>query len=188
MLKREENAIVLDFLPFGRSSSAKREPLAQILGDTYFTLLDVLVKPGVTLSPSERVYIGKEERDKIDYIKGRITYNDLTSAAQRQAELEIRNLVSVREQEFVTFLNRAGPLSIRSHSLELLPTIGKKHLESLLKAREENLFTSFEDVKARVPGLGRPDELFVSRIVSELKGEEKYYLFSKPPARDRDGF
>lgn len=186
MLKREENAIVLDYLPFGRSDSAKREPIAQILGDTYFTLLEVIVKPGVALNPSERVYIGKDARDKIDYIKGRISFGDLTSSAQKQAEAEIRNLVGVREQEFVTFLNRAGPISIRSHSLELLPSVGKKHLEALLKAREEALFTSFEDVRSRVPGFGRPDDLFIQRIISELRGSEKYYLFTKPPARDRD--
>ncbi len=186
MLKREENAIVLDFLPSGRSNAARQEPIAQLLGDTYFTLLDVVVKPGVSLSPGERVYIGRDERDKVDHIKGRITFNDLTASAQREAEGEIRNLVAVREQDFVTFLNRAGAINIRAHSLELLPSIGKKNLQSLLDAREAKLFTSFEDVKSRVPGVGNVAEVFVQRIIEELRGESKYYLFTKAPSLRED--
>lgn len=187
MLKREENAIVLDFLPAGRSSDANKEPLAQVLGDTYFTLLEVVLKQGVAVSPGERVYIGRDARDKVDHIRGRIVYNDLTSSSQREAEAQIRNLIAVREQELVTFLNRAGAINIRAHSLELLPSIGKKHLEAIINAREEKPFVSFEDVKARVPSIGNVSEIFVQRILEELKGGSKYYLFTKAPAlREED--
>lgn len=184
MLKREENAIVLDFLPSGRSSAARHEPLAQVLGDTYFTLLEVVLKPEVSLNPGEHVYIGRDMREKVDHIAGRVLFGGLTSSAQREAEAQVRNLIAVREQEFVTFLNRAGAINIRAHSLELLPSIGKKHLQSILDEREKKPFTSFEDVRSRVPSLGNIAEVFVQRILEELKGEGKYYLFCKAPARE----
>jgi predicted nucleic acid-binding OB-fold protein len=55
----EERAIVLDFLPQGKSSSFKPEPLAIVLGMSFFTLLEVAPKANVSLAPEEEVYIGK---------------------------------------------------------------------------------------------------------------------------------
>ena len=40
----EEHAIVLDFLPTGRSSSARSEPLVQMIGEEKFTLLEAVPK------------------------------------------------------------------------------------------------------------------------------------------------
>lgn len=186
MFKREEYAIVLDFLPQGKSGEARKEPLAQVLGESYFTLLEVIAKPGVTLKAGERVYIGKEVRDKVDHIRGRITFFELTAQAQRECVEQVRKLVLAKEQEFINFLNRADALNIRVHTLELLPTIGKKHLKALLQAREEKPFASFKDVRERVHGIGHVEEIFVQRIVEELRGESKYYLFTKAPARERE--
>ena len=38
----EEHAVVLDYLPTGRSSSVRSEPLVQIMGDEKFTLLHLV--------------------------------------------------------------------------------------------------------------------------------------------------
>ncbi len=186
MLRREENAVVLDFLPSGKSGEAKREPVAQILGDTYFTLLEVVAKAGTTLAPGEKVYIGKEVRDKIDYIKGRVTFLDLTSQAQRACEEQVKALVLAREAEFIGFLNRADALNIRVHTLEMLPSIGKRHLMAILSARELKPFASFVDVRERVSGIGHIEDIFVNRIIEELRGDSKYYLFTKAPSREHE--
>jgi len=184
MLKKEEYAVVLDFLPSGKAGEAKQEPVAQVLGTTYFTLLEVVSKPGIKLESGQKAYIGKGVRDHIDHIKGRIGFNDLTSSGQRRCEEEVRKLIQLKEAEFVGFLNRAGALNIRVHTLELLPTIGKKHLQALLDAREQKPFASFEEVRTRVSSVGRIEDIFVERIVQELKGNEKYYLFAKAPSRE----
>ncbi|MBI3588623.1 DUF655 domain-containing protein [Candidatus Micrarchaeota archaeon] len=188
MFKREENSLVLDFLPQGLSGEARKEPVAQLIGETYFTLLEAVAKPGANLSLGEKVYIGKGVRDKIENIRGRISLNQLTSRAKSECESQVRALVAAREPELVAFLNRAGPLSIRNHLLELLPTIGKKHLNAIITAREQKPFESFADVRERVAGIGRIEEVFVARILEELKGESKYYLFTKAPAREREGY
>ena len=186
MFKREETAVVLDFLPQGKSGEARKEPVGQVLGEEYFTLLEVVAKPGVKLSPGEQTYIGREERDKIDHIRGRILFHDLTSAAQRECESQVRRIVLAREAAFVNFLNRSDALNIRVHTLELLPSIGKRHLESILAAREQKPFENFADVRTRVSSIGHVEDIFVSRIIEELAGDSKYYLFTKAPARDHD--
>ena len=81
------------------------------------------------------------------------------------------------------FFNEARPLTIRLHTLELLPGIGKKHLFHILDEREKEPFKSFEDIKQRVPLLGDPVKLIVSRIVKELTEPCKYYLFVRPAGR-----
>lgn len=40
---RDENVIVLDFLPRGHSIG-RQEPIAQVIGEKYFSLLEVVVK------------------------------------------------------------------------------------------------------------------------------------------------
>ncbi len=178
--KREEYAYVLDFMLSGKSFSSRSEPLAQVIGEEWFTLLEVTPKQGITLNLGERVYIGKNERDKIMLIKARIAYDELTQTAKSTLPGIVANIVKQNERKFVDFFNNAGPLNIREHSLELLPGIGKKHLEAIIKARSEKPFESFSDITARIPLLQDPTKLITDRIEKELEGNERFYLFVKP--------
>lgn len=178
--KREEHAYVLDYMPRGKSFSSKPEPLSQLLGEEKFTMLEATVKPGVAIELGERVYIGKEQREKILLIKSRVAYDELTQTAKDELEKAVAEIIRLNEKRFVDVFNNAGPLNIREHALELLPGIGKKHLNTILKAREEKKFESFADLSTRVPLLQNPGKLIKDRIVSELKGGERFYMFTKP--------
>lgn len=185
--KYEDRGIVLDFLPQGNPNDPRpihlREPVAQILGDTFFTLLEVVPKEGVTFSPREVVFIGKGERDKVDRIKRRIGYEDLTAAAKAELPFAIEMLISEHPERFVEFFNRAGPLTTRFHQLELLPGIGKKLMWAIIEERNKAPFADFDDLERRVKGLADPKGMIVSRIEKELKGEDKYRVFVRPPSR-----
>ncbi len=178
--RREEYAYVLDFMASGKSFSTKNEPVAQLIGEEWFTILEVTPKPGTTMSLGERVYIGKAERDKVALIKSRIGYSELTQTAKNELHRVISNIVKVNEKRFVDVFNNAGSLNIRQHSLELLPGIGKKHLEAIIKARNEKRFESFEDITNRVSLLQEPSKLITERIMRELQGSERFYMFTKP--------
>ena len=178
--RREEYALVLDFLSTGKSFSSRSEPVAQLMGEEWFTLLEATPKPGVTLTTAERVYIGKDERDKIALIKFRISYSELTQTAQGNLRDIILSIIKSNPQRFVNFFNNSGSLNIREHSLELLPGIGKKHLQAILKARTEKKFESFEDITTRVALLQDPAEMIAQRILQELEGNERFYIFTKP--------
>ena len=61
----EEYAVVLDSLPYGKSADVRREPVAQVIGESHFTLLEIVPKATSSPAVGERIYIGKGERDKV---------------------------------------------------------------------------------------------------------------------------
>lgn len=183
MLKMEEYGRVIDFLPTGKPDSRSKEPLAYVLGEIFFTILDVTVKPDYILEIGSRVYVGKGERDVIDRIKLRMKYDDLTTIAKRSLEEILTQIVDEQEEKFVRFINICGPVSIRQHQLELLPGIGKKHTEEIINERRDKPFIDFDDLSGRISLMPSPVHVFTTRILEEIKGNQKHYLFAKPPAR-----
>jgi putative nucleotide binding protein len=178
--RREEYARVVDFMLSGKSYSNRAEPLAQLLGEEWFTLLEAQPREQIALNLGERVYIGKDERDKIYLIKGRIGYEDLTQTAKNELPNVVMQIIMDNEHRFVDVFNKSGPLNIREHSLELLPGVGKKHLKSILEARDAKPFENFADIKSRVPLLQDPAKLIRDRVINELMGSERFYMFTKP--------
>ena len=176
----EEYAYILDFLPYPPPSLMGKikwhGPIAQAIGEDYFTLLELAPKPGVTLQIGERVFIGKGERDKIEKVLRRISYEDLTVTARDELPKIIEQIVTKKEQRFVQFFNEARPITTRLHQLELLKGVGKKLLWEILREREKKPFESFEDIKARTR-LSDPKKAIVERILEELRTRQKYYLF-----------
>ena len=68
-VKKEENAVILDYLSRGyvKSDMSKfgGKAVAQAIGTEQFTLLELAPKKGVDLEIQDTVYIGKGKRDKI---------------------------------------------------------------------------------------------------------------------------
>ena len=183
----EEYAVVLDSLPYGKSTDARREPVAQVIGEDYFTLLEITPKPGMTISVGERIYIGKGPRDKVDHIKSRITYFDLTSSAKAELERAIKRIITEKEPYFVSFFNKCGPINIRMHQLEILPGVGKKHMRDILDERERKPFESLADINKRVALLPDASKIITDRVLEELMGKSKYYLLTRPPFQKEEG-
>ncbi len=185
--KYEDRGIVVDFLPDGNPSDPRpihlREPIAQILGDTFFTLLEIVPITGVTFTPHERVFIGKGGRDKVERIKRRVGYEELTAAAKAELPVAIEGLINEVPERFIEFFNRAAPLTTRFHQLELIPGIGKKLMWAIIEERKKSFFADFEDLNKRVKGLTNPKGLIAKRIIIELEGTDKYRVFVRPPSR-----
>ena len=182
----EEYALVLDFMPQGKSSSAKAEPVAQVMGKDFFTLLEIVPKLGTNLTVGEEIYVGKDERPKVELVKGRISYKDLSSNSLSELEEVITKIVESKKEKFLAFYNTSRAISLRRHQLELLPGMGKKHMLALLDERDKKPFASLEEVPLRVKGTPDPVKSIVKRIVEELEGpEDKHYLFVRPPAEPR---
>jgi putative nucleotide binding protein len=178
---REEYAIVLDFLPNGYSYDDrpmfKKTAIVQAIGKNNFTLLELVPKKDVFLQPSEEVYIGDKERDKIHHINGRLPLNKLTPTAKSEVEPLVQKIVRENQHRFVEFFNNAQPLSTRMHSLELIPGLGKKHMWQIIEERRGDPFKSFEDIKERVKLIPDPEKVVIRRILKELEREEKHYIF-----------
>jgi len=175
---KEEYAIVIEYLPNGYPLERKMLPLAQAIGEKNFTLLELVPRRGATLEIGEKIYIGEGKRDKISYILGRLKREKLTEAAKNQLQEVMKNLLKNSEKRFVEFFNKADPINKRLHQIELIPGLGKKHMQEIIKQREEKEFESFEDMKKRIPNLPDPEKAVEKRIFQELTNLERYNLFT----------
>lgn len=179
----EEYAYVLDNLPYGRPGSRpgyRAGALVQVIGEAYFTLLEAISREDITFKTSDRVYVGKEAREKITYIIGRIGYEELTSNAKMELPSVIEKIVLNRKGWFVNFFNTAQAITPRMHMLELIPGIGKKYMWQILDEREKAPFKSFDDLQQRAE-IPNPAKLITKRILEELSSESKYRLFTRAP-------
>ncbi|MFA5763627.1 MAG: DUF655 domain-containing protein [archaeon] len=180
--KTEDEAIVLDYMPTGKPSASKTEAIAQVIGTSFFTLLEVTPKVGKSFNIGEKIYVGRDDRDKVELIKGRIEFKDLTSNSMSELNDVIEDIVNDNKEKFLAFFNTSRSISLKRHQLELLPGIGKKHVLDILDKREKVKFESFEDIVAKVKSIPDPKKSVVKRIFEELEGpEDKHYLFVRPP-------
>lgn len=181
MRRKEEHAIVLDYLPNGYHSDKRpmhmKTPIAQALGKEHFTLLELVPKKGIFLQPYEEVYIGEGKREKVHHIVGKLQVEKLTETAKSELDFAVKELVEKNQKRFIDFFNNAGPLTTRMHQLELLPGLGKKHMWEILDARKEKPFESFSDIKKRVNLMPDPEKAIIRRIMAELEGKEKHRIF-----------
>lgn len=178
---KEEYAIVLDFLPngypFDTRPSHRKTAIVQAIGKEHLVLLELVPKKDVFLQPHQEVYIGEGKRDEIHHIIGKLPTDRLTHTATNMLDYVIKEAVDKNEKKFIDFFNRAQPLTTRMHQLELLPGLGKKHMWEIIEERKNKPFESFEDLKKRVKLMPDPQKVVIKRILLELQGNEKHYIF-----------
>lgn len=170
-MAKDEYIKVLDFLEHGKSNE-REERVAQGIGTDNYNLLEVVMREDERPKGGEELYIGEGERDKVEFIKARIDFDELTGNAKNELQYVLDAMIAENEEEFVEFFNQATPVTPRRHAFELLPGIGSKHMQKLLDERDKEEFESFEDINDRVPSMPDAKETVRKRIVQELKGED----------------
>ena len=73
----------------------------------------------------DKVYIGDSERDKIERVKRRISDDELTETARGELPFMIEQVVAEREQDFVTFFNKAISITPSSTCCTCCPGSGR---------------------------------------------------------------
>jgi putative nucleotide binding protein len=179
---REPAMYVVDYLETGNPSDRhfehRNQPLVQGVGVKFISLLEATPLPAIRIDIFERVDLGPHS--KVKHIL-HVSYEDLTSVARANLPEALRRIVLENERLYVDFFNVSEPINIRLHALELLPGIGKKTMKTILEERSNKRFESFADIKERVKI--DPVKIIVERLIKELLGGEKYYLFIKPKER-----
>ncbi|MDQ3939179.1 MAG: DUF655 domain-containing protein [Thermoproteota archaeon] len=176
--KYEEYAYVLDYTQRGKSTTVRgREGLiVQGIGEEHLTLLELLGVQNMNFEVGERVYIGREGRDKVISVLGRLEYEYISPSAKNDLPSIIEKIVLQNEKRFIDHINNAQPVTPRIHALELIPGIGKTYMLTIIREREKKKFDSFADLQTRV-GLREPAKLIVKRIVDEIAGQARMNLF-----------
>jgi putative nucleotide binding protein len=177
MKKKDNHAIVLDYLPYGYPLEGKMRPVVQAIGEEHLSLLELAPVRGASFNLKEKVYIGPDKRDKIYYIVGRLGREKLTETAKIQLQEFVEKIVGEQEKKFVNFFNSAQAINTRLHQLELLPGFGKKHTNEILTAREDKLFASFGDIKKRVHNVPDPKRAVERRIMEEVLENPRQLIF-----------
>ena len=181
--KYEEYAYIIDDLPMGKPGVQRTaftgRPLLQLVGETYFTLLEAVPRTGMEFNLRERIYVGKKGRTKVEHILGRVTYDDLTSSGRAELPAVIEEIIKNDVPRFMDFFNNSQPVTPRMHSMELIPGIGKRLMWQILDQRERVPFDSFNDLQSRT-SITDPVKLLGRRVIKELSEEEKYNIFTRP--------
>ncbi|MCK9276471.1 MAG: DUF655 domain-containing protein [Methanoculleus sp.] len=181
--KKEETAVIIDILPMGYMGDQrpvyKREPVILAIGVDQFKLLELVPKAGADIQIYDRVYIGDAEREKIERVKRRISYTDLTATAKLELPFVVEKIVRENELRFVDFFNKSLPITPKFHMLHLLPGIGKKLMWEIIEQREKKPFESFADISGRIRSIPHPERMIISRILREIEDpDEKYHVFT----------
>jgi len=163
-MTKEEYAIILEYLPNGYPLEKKNMPVAQAIGEKNLTLLEIVPRREMQFEIGEKVYIGEGKRDKVSYILGRLDKEKLTEAAKTQLQEIIQKIVQEDEGKYLKFFNESPAINKRMHQIELLPGIGKKHMQEILK--DLKLWLCFREV-VQVNALFVTTQLFL-----EIVGEE----------------
>jgi putative nucleotide binding protein len=178
MRKYEEHAYVLDFTPRAKSITVRgREGLIiQAIGEERLTLLELLGLSNAAVDVGERLYIGREGREKVSSVLGRLEYNDISQAAKNELPSIVEKIVVANEKRFIDYINTSQPITPRIHALELIPGIGKTYMMTIIKERDKKKFENFGELQTRV-GLRDPAKLIAKRIIEEIMGQARMNLF-----------
>lgn len=182
---KEDFGIILDeyedLADFGKYKNTNTQ-IIFVLGTSYFTLLKIYLRPRLRFEIKKEIAIEKL-RDRTLLIQRQLL--DQISTASQQNIFDVIDLViTKKEQFFVDFFNNARTITPRLHQLKLLPGIGPKKMWNVIEERKREPFVSFEDVIKRTE-INDPIGLIKKRIMEELEGNERYYLFITPPPPSR---
>lgn len=179
---KERFVYILDYMkegnPLDKHKHHKNRPVIQLLGEDYFMLMEGMPLVNIDLQLEQKIDLQSEESQilKIEFI---IPYDDLTAMAKDTLNKLLNRIVVEKEKLFIEFFNKAEPLTLKLHALELLPNIGKKTLRLILEERKKKPFSSFKELEERI-GIRNVTQIIVERLLRELEGNEKYYLFVYP--------
>ncbi len=174
---KDEYAYVLEYLPFGLQDSKDRKATAIVLTDSLGLLL-VALKKDVKVEPGMKVYIGENKREEVHHIMQRITPDKLNGNGLEMLNDKIHEIVSQNEANYITIINRLGPINVRLHSLSLIPGVGKKIVQKIIEERNKGEFKSYNDFDERVGFTSGIAKSIEARIKEELENKDKYKIFT----------
>ena len=145
--------------------------VATVMAEKSLAFCRVKVK-GSDLRPiNQRIYIGKDRSKRTDIIGilGMAHLDKMSNMAKQDLPSLVQMFVEEHAQYFVDeFYNKAGPMSLKQHSYELLPDVGPVKARNMVKARDQvGVFASMDELNALAKIKGA--ELLAQRFVEEME-------------------
>lgn len=89
--------------------------LVEAIGEDSLTLLEGEAPAEAEFHPGERITVGNSEPARIDHVRQRLTYGELSLIARDALETAVTALVRIDEERFVELFNSAESVSLRRH-------------------------------------------------------------------------
>jgi putative nucleotide binding protein len=185
-LHKGTTVYILDILQHGgvdrgdKSSNRSWQPVCQVLQVPSYNFFEVALQKDAIISVQQRIEI-TQDQNILGRIEQHLKYTDLTHTSKEILPDVLQLYIKDNEPEFVKFINNAQAITIKRHSLEVLPGVGKKLMWDIINERQKQPFANFIDLKKRVPGI-KIEEMIAKRIVEELSDPEtKHFMFVKKP-------
>ncbi|MHA1115353.1 MAG: DUF655 domain-containing protein [Candidatus Heimdallarchaeum aukensis] len=181
--KSESKILVLDYLPEGKgfSQAPRKEPIILGIGTKWFSLLEVSLRKRGNYAKFTELKLPRPDEENgdtpIKRILRQISIDELTNTAYEALDEAICLIIGKNEKRFVTFFNKAQPITNKLHALKLIPGIGKQLMWEILEERKKLPFVSFKDIEDRVK-VTDISKMIQKRIRQELEGDEKHLLFT----------
>ena len=145
--------------------------VATVMAEKTLVFCRVKVKGSDVMTVNQRIYIGKDrsKREAISAIIGMAHLDKMSNMAKADLPALVQMFVEEHGQYFVDeFYNKAGPMSLKQHSYELLPDVGPVKARNMVKARDQvGVFASMDELNslAKIKGA----ELLAQRFVEEME-------------------
>jgi len=147
----ENNAYVLDYFSREMGSKSDRNDIViiQLLGDSYFTLLEATSEKIDEIYIGKKISVGKENREIIDKILGRIKVKDLSDKSRERLEKTVKMIVDDKDEIIIDFVNNSKPINRAVHVLHLIGISNSDTIE-IIYEKEKSIFRSLTDLSYRL--------------------------------------
>ena len=123
----------------------------------------------LTVITSLPLTLTRQNTSVFSAIIGMAHLDKMSNMAKADLPALVQMFVEEHGQYFVDeFYNKAGPMSLKQHSYELLPDVGPVKARNMVKARDQvGVFASMDELNALAKVKGA--ELLAQRFVEELE-------------------
>ena len=106
-----------------------------------------------------------------------LAYDEMKPAQRKILKSAIRDIVMANEDVFINVYNNGRSLTVKLHSLSLLPKFGTKRIFVITDAKRYKPFNTFKETEQRAPLVKDPASFIVERILVEIENpEEKFKI------------
>ena len=145
--------------------------VATVMAEKSLMFCRLKMKATELIPINQRIYIGKDrsKRTEVLGILGMAHLDKMSNMARQDMPSLVQMFVEEHGQYFVDeFYNKAGPMSLKQHSYELLPDVGPVKARNMVKARDQvGVFASMDELNALAKIKGA--ELLAQRFVEEME-------------------
>jgi len=153
---------------------------AMVIGCKYLTPLEVILRKGTDATTvGEKLYIGKEKREKVYSIRKKLSSEEMAKIEPEEFIPILETIVKENSEFYLNFINNSKPISIKRHQLQVLPNVGDKSFQKIISERDKEPFKSLEDVEERADF--NAVKSIAQRVYNELTEPDKYFFFVKKP-------